>query len=46
MCKVHMDCLSCSHSYSDDDDNGDHILRCEIKEFDVVDEFDICEEWI
>lgn len=39
------DCLNCSASCSDDDENGNMILRCSEHDWKIVDESDCCDEW-
>lgn len=43
--KEHHDCLNCSASMSDDDENGNMILRCVEHDGKIVDENDCCDEW-
>lgn len=45
MTKEHHDCLNCSASMSDDDENGNMILRCVEHDGKIVDENDCCEDW-
>lgn len=39
------DCLNCSASFSDDDENGNMILRCAEHGWKIVDENDCCKDW-
>ena len=45
MIKEIRDCLNCSASFSDDDENGKMILRCAEHDWKIVDENDCCENW-